>query len=139
MFNSFFKSKRNHRNRYLGPKATHLVLATLLLLMGVFSFGDAGFITTVHAQSSSPTVNTQSSSEYGACYTKRSSNAAYVYYQQTTRNNCVWQAYYNSTYNWRYGKWSTGNYGYTTYFRVNASGQVSRWSGSTWIYWYNLF
>lgn len=139
MFNLLLKSKRHHQSRYLGPKATQIILAALLVLVGVFSFGDAGFIPTVQAQSPSPIVNTQSASEYGSCYTKPSNNAAYVYYQRTTRDNCVWQAYYNGTYTWRYGKWTTDNYGYTTYFKVNASGQVYRMSGVTWIYWYNLF
>jgi hypothetical protein len=131
MFNKFSKSKCGHRSQYWEPKATRILLAALLLVMAVFSFGNETLIPAVHAQSSS---------DYGACYTKPNNSLDYVYYQQTTRDNCVWQAYYNSTAIWRYGYWTAGNYGYATYFSINSSsGYVYRWSGSQWIYWYNLF
>lgn len=130
MFNEFFKPKHHHESRYLGPKVRPILLVVLLLVVGVLSLGDTW---------PTPIVHAQSSSDYGPCYTKRSKDASYVYYRQTTRDNCVWQAYYNSTYAWRYGKWSIGNNGYTTYFSVKSTGQVYRWSGTTWNYWYKLF
>lgn len=136
MFTILFKSKKDQRSRCLWPKPRQLLLMMLLLAIGVFSFGNEALTFPVYAQSSTPLIHTQS--DYGNCTTGFGRGG--VTYQYITRNDCVWQAYYDGTGFWRYGYWSGYNYNYYINFKVDSSsGQVYRQSGYQWIYWYDLF